>query len=40
MPIDGITVTAVSAELSRVCADAKVEKIVQPEKDEVILYLH
>lgn len=40
MPIDGITVTAVSAELSTVCADAKVEKIVQPEKDEVILYLH
>jgi len=40
MPIDGITVTAVTHELSRVCADAKVEKVVQPEKDEVVLWLH
>lgn len=35
-----MVVRALASELSSVCLDAKVEKVVQPEKDEVVLYLH
>ena len=40
MPIDGIMLSAVKHELKNKIIGAKVEKVVQPERDEIILYLH
>ena len=40
MPIDGIMLSAVCRELQTKIMHAKVEKINQPEKDEVIFHLH
>ncbi|MDD4291695.1 MAG: NFACT RNA binding domain-containing protein [Clostridia bacterium] len=40
MAIDALTYTAVTAELNRLLAGGKITKIIQPEKDEIILYLY
>lgn len=40
MPIDGIMLSAVCRELQTKIMHAKVEKINQPEKDELIFHLH
>lgn len=39
MPIDGIMLRAVCDEINRCAAGSRVDKIAQPEKDEVLLFL-
>ena len=40
MAYDAGMVAAVASEIRRFATDARVEKIIQPEKDEIILFLH
>lgn len=37
MPFDGFTIKAISSELNEELLDARIDKIYQPEKDEIIL---
>ncbi len=39
MPFDGLTIRALCAELNNDLHDARVDKIHQPEKDEIVLSL-
>ena len=39
MPLDAIALGAVTNELNNALEDAKIEKIHQPERDEILLYL-
>jgi predicted ribosome quality control (RQC) complex YloA/Tae2 family protein len=39
MPLDGITLYSVANELKKLI-DSSVQKIYQPEKDEILLVLH
>jgi predicted ribosome quality control (RQC) complex YloA/Tae2 family protein len=40
MAFDGIVTAAVARELDRVCALGKIEKIYQPDKDELVFHIH
>ena len=37
MPLDGLTLSFVAAELNRLLAGGRIDKVVQPERDEIIL---
>ena len=39
MPFDGITIRAICHELDRDLGNARIDKIYQPEKDEIILLI-
>lgn len=39
MAMDGLTLAAVRFELERDCTGAKIEKIYQPDRDELVLLL-
>jgi predicted ribosome quality control (RQC) complex YloA/Tae2 family protein len=40
MAFDGVVTAAVAWELDRVCALGKIEKIYQPDKDELVFHIH
>lgn len=40
MAFDGIVAAAVAMELDRACAQGKIEKIYQPDKDELVFHIH
>jgi predicted ribosome quality control (RQC) complex YloA/Tae2 family protein len=40
MPFDGIVLAAVAAQLSELITGGRIEKIYQPERDELILYIN
>lgn len=40
MAFDGIVTAAVAMELDRACAQGKIEKIYQPDKDELVFHIH
>ena len=40
MAFDGITTAAVAMELDRLLSGSKIEKVYQPEAEELILNLH
>ena len=37
MPLDGITLSFVARELNALLAGGRIDKVVQPERDEIIL---
>ena len=40
MAFDGVVTAAVAIELDRACAQGKIEKIYQPDKDELVFHIH
>lgn len=40
MPIDAVTVHAITKELAEKCAGAKIDKIQQPERDMLLFHIH